>query len=195
MTETLTTGKRSDCSPSGSAQPRVCSARPSSRSSSAPHIPSASVSLTTASPNKSTVKPMLSRRRLRSVFMTSSGFRPAMNCRAMPETFQRRMWPLSHGRMLGRAQTGLHHRRQSRSIPAKYSRDAPRCRPPRRSDASTSTKRNICTLKCLVPHRERHHPLIKSGFAEDRFRVLIDQVENLLAAPFHGDLKSLMGRG
>src|SRR6266576_2015757 len=36
-------------------------------------------------------------RRLRSIFMTSFGFRPAMNWRAMPDTFHRRSWPLTHG--------------------------------------------------------------------------------------------------
>jgi hypothetical protein len=34
----------------------------------------------------------------------------------------------------------------------------------------------------LVPHRERHHSLVKTGFAEERLRLSIDQIENLFIA-------------
>jgi predicted transcriptional regulator len=34
-------------------------------------------------------------------------------------------------------------------------------------------------LECLVTHGERHHALVKAGLAEDRFGVLVDEVEYL----------------
>jgi len=37
----------------------------------------------------------------------------------------------------------------------------------------------------LVPHRKRHHALIEASFAEERFRMFIDEVENPLAARFN----------
>ena len=37
-------------------------------------------------------------------------------------------------------------------------------------------------LEMLVPHRERHHPLVKAGLGENRFGIPIDQLEDLLAA-------------
>ena len=37
-------------------------------------------------------------------------------------------------------------------------------------------------FEMFVPHRERHHPLIKSGLAENRFRMAIDQIKDLGAA-------------
>ena len=33
-------------------------------------------------------------------------------------------------------------------------------------------------LEMFVAHRERHHPLVKAGLAENRFRIAIDQLEN-----------------
>ena len=39
-------------------------------------------------------------------------------------------------------------------------------------------------LETLVAHRESHHPLIESGFAEERLGMLIDQVENAFVPPF-----------
>src|SRR5205807_1780611 len=36
-------------------------------------------------------------------------------------------------------------------------------------------------FEMFVSHRERHHPLVKASLTEDRFRILVDQVENLLA--------------
>src|ERR1700736_1275150 len=45
-------------------------------------------------------------------------------------------------------------------------------------------------LEMLVPHRERHHPLIKTGFAEERFGMLIDQIEYAFAASFDFRLQS-----
>jgi hypothetical protein len=42
----------------------------------------------------------------------------------------------------------------------------------------------------LVAHRERHHPLIKTGFAEKRLRMLIDQIEYAFAASFDFGLQS-----
>ena len=37
-------------------------------------------------------------------------------------------------------------------------------------------------FEMLVPHRERHHPLVEAGFAKERLGMLIDQFENALAA-------------
>ena len=157
--------------------------RPSSSSMQRAAYSSASFSLTTASPSKSTVKPIRSLRRfaqrLHHVLRIAAGDElprhagdvPAQNRRGEPGENARRLRCRSAG-------TG----RSRCRMPAKYS---PRCctiSPERRSDASTSTKRNICTLKCLVAHRERHHPLVESGLAEDRFGVLIDQLENLQPA-------------
>jgi hypothetical protein len=39
-------------------------------------------------------------------------------------------------------------------------------------------------LKNFVAPRESHHALVETGFGENRFRMLIDELENLLAAPF-----------
>ena len=44
-------------------------------------------------------------------------------------------------------------------------------------------------LERFVPHRESHHLLVETGFAEDRFGMLIDQLENSLATPFDGGLQ------
>ena len=49
-------------------------------------------------------------------------------------------------------------------------------------------------LEMLVPHRERHHPLIKAGFAENRFGIPIDELKNTLAAPFRFSWSELMAR-
>lgn len=38
----------------------------------------------------------------------------------------------------------------------------------------------VCEL--LVPHRERHHSLGKTGFAEELLGMSIEQIENLFAA-------------
>ena len=38
-------------------------------------------------------------------------------------------------------------------------------------------------LEMLVAHRERHHALIETGLAENRFRMPIDELKNALAAP------------
>src|SRR5205814_780648 len=35
----------------------------------------------------------------------------------------------------------------------------------------------------LIPHREGHHPLVKAGFRENGFRILVNQFENPLAPP------------
>src|SRR5438067_13381373 len=37
-------------------------------------------------------------------------------------------------------------------------------------------------FEMFVAHRELHHPLIKSGLAENRFRMAINQIKNLGAA-------------
>ena len=42
----------------------------------------------------------------------------------------------------------------------------------------------------LVAHGESHHLLVETGLGKNGFRVLIDQVENLLAATFDGGLES-----
>ena len=97
LTDRLTTGNSSEIPPNGSVQPRVSAARTSSNSKQRIAYSFASSSETTASPRRSTVKPMPCLRRFRSVFITSSGLRPAMNCRAIPETFQRKIFPLTHG--------------------------------------------------------------------------------------------------
>src|ERR1043165_9440913 len=39
-------------------------------------------------------------------------------------------------------------------------------------------------LEMLVAHRKRHHALVKSGLAKDRFGVLVDQLEDLQPALF-----------
>ena len=39
-------------------------------------------------------------------------------------------------------------------------------------------------LEMLVPHRERHHPLVKTGLAENRFGISINQLENPFAPLF-----------
>ena len=77
-----------------------------------------------------------------------AGFFPAMNWRAMPETFQRKTWPLIQGATLASCtpvrMSGVKPLRMS----SKYSSRWRTISPPRRSEARTSTKRNICTLKC-----------------------------------------------
>jgi len=42
----------------------------------------------------------------------------------------------------------------------------------------------------FVAHRERHHSLVKTGFAEERLWVLVDELENAFAAPFDFCLQS-----
>jgi hypothetical protein len=37
-------------------------------------------------------------------------------------------------------------------------------------------------LKTLIPHRELHHPLVKTGLAEKRVRMFVDQLENTRTA-------------
>ena len=37
-------------------------------------------------------------------------------------------------------------------------------------------------FEMLIAHRERHHALIKTGLAENRFGMPIDQIENAFAA-------------
>ena len=44
-------------------------------------------------------------------------------------------------------------------------------------------------LEMFVPHRERHHPLIETGFAEKRFGISIDELKNTLAAAFRFKLE------
>ena len=39
-------------------------------------------------------------------------------------------------------------------------------------------------LEMFIAHRERHHPLVKAGFAENRLGVLVYQLENALTAGF-----------
>jgi hypothetical protein len=38
------------------------------------------------------------------------------------------------------------------------------------------------SLELLIAHRERHHPLVKTGLAEKRFEMSLDQLENAHAA-------------
>src|SRR5262249_33070457 len=45
-------------------------------------------------------------------------------------------------------------------------------------------------FEMLVAHRERHHSLIKAGFAEERLRVLIDEFKNAFAPPVDLGLQS-----
>jgi hypothetical protein len=45
-------------------------------------------------------------------------------------------------------------------------------------------------FEVLVSHRERHHPLIKASFTEERFRMAIDQLENAFAASLNFGLQS-----
>ncbi|HET9800626.1 MAG TPA: hypothetical protein VFP82_02980, partial [Chthoniobacterales bacterium] len=42
----------------------------------------------------------------------------------------------------------------------------------------------------FVAHRERHHSLIKAGFAEERLRMLIDEFKNAFAPPLDLGLQS-----
>ena len=117
-------------SPPGKAR-RSCLTDRSSRGSRArasratpsrgPHIRPLPVSLTTASPNKSTVNPMCCLRFLRSVFSTSVPSRPAMNCRAIPETFQPQDQAVSHGKILAARTPVCIIGTKLLSIPAKYS--------------------------------------------------------------------------
>ena len=39
-------------------------------------------------------------------------------------------------------------------------------------------------LEMFVAHRERHHALVRPGLAENRLRVLIDEIEDLQSALF-----------
>ncbi len=49
-------------------------------------------------------------------------------------------------------------------------------------------------LEVLVLHRERHHALVEAGFAENGFGMLIDELENFLAAPLGFRLQGTHGR-
>ncbi len=49
-------------------------------------------------------------------------------------------------------------------------------------------------FKMLIAHRERHHPLIKTGLAEKRFRIPIDQLKNARAASLDLSLERPHGR-
>ena len=43
----------------------------------------------------------------------------------------------------------------------------------------------------LIAHRERHHALVKAGFAEKRLGMLIDQIEDAFAASLDFGLESI----
>ncbi len=86
-------------------------------------------------------------RALRSVFIASCGSRPLMNWRAIPETFQRRIGAVSHGKIFASLIPGWISGPKPSVIPVKYSSRCCTISSERRSEASTSTKRNICTLK------------------------------------------------
>ena len=102
LTERFTTGKSSEFLPSGSDQPRVSRARVSSSPRQRAVYWSASISLTTASPRRSTVNPIFCVRRFRNVFISSRGFFPAINWCAIPETFQRKARALAQGAIRAR---------------------------------------------------------------------------------------------
>ena len=157
---------------------------PSSRSKQRAAYSSASCSLTTASPSRSTVNPIFSFRRLRSVFITSSGFRPAMNCRAIPETFQRRIGAVSHGKNARGAQAGLQERHEAVAHAGKIFVEMLDDVAGAAQGREHIDEAEHLHLEMLVPHRERHHPLVKAGFAENRFRIPINQLENSPAALF-----------
>src|SRR5204863_4631040 len=46
-------------------------------------------------------------------------------------------------------------------------------------------------LKTLIAHGERHHPLIKTGLAEKRLRMFVDQLKNARTALLDLALKRL----
>jgi hypothetical protein len=52
---------------------------------------------------------------------------------------------------------------------------------PKRSQDINETKH--LHFEMFIPHGERHHALIKTGFAKKGFGVPINQLENLFAAP------------
>ena len=105
-----------------------------------------------------------------------------MNCRAMPETFQRRIGPLMPGRDLRQAHTGLQHRREAVAhvceIFLEMLDDVAAAM--QRREHIDKTKH--LHLEMFVPHRERHHALVEAGLAENRFGISIDQLKNPLAA-------------
>jgi len=61
---------------------------------------------------------------------------------------------------------------------------------PQRSEHVNETEH--LHFKMFVAHRELHHPLIKSGLAENRFRMPIDQIKDLGAASLDLACKRLM---
>jgi len=56
-----------------------------------------------------------------------------------------------------------------------------------KQDAAMKRRENVdeseqLDFEMLVPHRKRHHPLIKAGFAEEGLGVPVDQLENAVSA-------------
>ena len=106
-----------------------------------------------------------------------------MNCRAMPETFQRKIGAVSHGKDPRGAQAGLQERHGAvahiREILVEMLDDVVRA-PERREHIDEAEHLH---LEMLVPHRERHHPLVKAGLGENRFGIPVNQLENPLAPP------------
>ena len=49
-------------------------------------------------------------------------------------------------------------------------------------------------FKTLIAHRERHQPLVKTGLAEKRFRMAVDQLKNARAALLDFSLERPHGR-
>ena len=111
----------------------------------------------------------------------------------MPETFQRRIGAASHGTVSGGAQTGLQERHKavvhSGEVFAEMLDDVVRASERREH----IDKAEHLHLEMLVPHRERHHPLVKAGFGENRFGIAVHQLENPLAPPLDFTLQRTHG--
>ncbi len=82
----------------------------------------------------------------------------------------------------GGAQTGLEERHEAvahvREIFVEVLDDVARA-PERREHIDEAEHLH---LEMLVPHRERHHPLVKAGLGENRFGIPVDQLENSFAS-------------